>query len=419
VGWERTGFRFLAYDTQVAGTNPVCRFYRPPPYGDSHFYSASPKECADTAAVHATDWIYESPAAFYIALPNTTTGTCPTGTLPVWRFFNQLTTNYRYTTDVATRDDMSSQPAVWTAEGYGPGPSFPSMCTPVEVEIAASTGSFSMNQQGLTGIWYEPATSGQGFGIEVYPNLVASGTGFAQLSWFTFDSGAAGGADKQRWYTAGGAVSGGTTASLAIYQNTGGNFNAGPITAAQQVGTGTLAFTACDAAQLTYSFSDGSGRAGVVPLTRITPNVTCSTSSARPTNADFALSGNWFDPSTSGQGFFFEVNPNSPVFYFAWYTYAPDGQAAGASGQRWYTGQTSYQSGARTFTMPIFQTTGGVFDTNTPVSQSTVQVGTATVTFASCTTATLMYAFTSGTNSGLSGTIALKRVGPTAIGCVA
>ncbi|HEY3177783.1 MAG TPA: intradiol ring-cleavage dioxygenase [Casimicrobiaceae bacterium] len=292
----------------------------------------------------------------------------------------------------------------------------------LEVGIAAtttSTSSLDMDQQGLTGLWYEAATSGQGFGIEVYQDLVASGTGFAQLSWFTFDSGSAGGADKQRWYTASGSVvSGGTSASLAIYQNTGGNFNAGPITTGQQVGTGTLAFTACDAAQLAYSFSDGSGRSGVIPLTRITPNVTCSTSSALPTNGDFALSGNWYDPATSGQGFFFELNPNSPVFFFAWYTYAPSGQSAGAAGQRWYTGQTTYQSGARTFTMPIYQTTGGIFDTNTPTSQATVQVGTATVTFATCASATLMYAFTGGTNAGLSGTIGLSRVGPVATGCV-
>ena len=131
VGWERTGLRFLAYEAQVGGTSSVCRFYRAPAYGDSHFYSASPKECADTAVKHPVDWIYESSAVFYIPLPDTTTGICPAGTLPVWRFFNQLTTNHRYTTDVATRDDMSSQPAVWIPEGYGPGPYYPIMCTPV------------------------------------------------------------------------------------------------------------------------------------------------------------------------------------------------------------------------------------------------------------------------------------------------
>ena len=69
--------------------------------------------------------------------------------------------------------------------------------------------------------------------------------------------------------------------------------------------------------------------------------------------------------------------------------------------------------------MPIYQTTGGIFDTNTPANQATVQVGTATVTFASCQSATLTYAFTGGTNAGLSGTIALSRIGPVAPGCVA
>ena len=131
VGWERTGLRFLAYATQVAGTSSVCRFYRAPAYGDSHFYSASATECAATAAAHPVDWVYESPAVFYIALPDTASGICPSATLPVWRFFNKVTTNHRYTTDVATRDDMNGNPAAWSPEGYGPGPFYPVMCTPV------------------------------------------------------------------------------------------------------------------------------------------------------------------------------------------------------------------------------------------------------------------------------------------------
>jgi len=68
--------------------------------------------------------------------------------------------------------------------------------------------------------------------------------------------------------------------------------------------------------------------------------------------------------------------------------------------------------------MPIYQTTGGIFDTATPASQSTVQIGTATLTFADCATATLMYSFTSGANSGQSATIALKRIGAVPAGCV-
>lgn len=128
VGWERTGFRFLAYATPVPGTSPVCRFYRLPAYGDSHFYSASPAECAATAREHPDDWIYESPNVFYIQLPDTNTGACPANTLPIWRFFNRRTINHRYTADVTMRDEMRSDPFTWVAEGYGPDARI--MCTP-------------------------------------------------------------------------------------------------------------------------------------------------------------------------------------------------------------------------------------------------------------------------------------------------
>jgi hypothetical protein len=120
AGWERTGLRFLAYVNPAPGTNPVCRFYRPPSFGDSHFYSASPDECAATTAQHPVDWIEESKAVFYIGLPDAA-GACPTETQPVWRFFNKATVNHRYTAEVVLRDQMRARPSVWVAEGYGPG----------------------------------------------------------------------------------------------------------------------------------------------------------------------------------------------------------------------------------------------------------------------------------------------------------
>jgi hypothetical protein len=119
VGWERTGIRFNAYASPVAGASPVCRFYRAPAYGDSHFYSASPAECAATATAHPVDWIYESPAVFYIFLPNPADGACPAGTQKIWRFFNQRTTNHRYTNEVELHDEMQDDSSTWVPEGYG------------------------------------------------------------------------------------------------------------------------------------------------------------------------------------------------------------------------------------------------------------------------------------------------------------
>jgi hypothetical protein len=273
-----------------------------------------------------------------------------------------------------------------------------------------------LNQHGLTGSWYEAASSGQGVEIEVYPNSM-SGTGSTFLSWFTYDT-AAGGADHQRWYTAqGSVVTGQPNASLTIYQNTGGNFNAPPVTMAQSVGTATLSFSSCMEGKLAYTFTDGTGRMGNIPLTRLLQNVTCSTTTPYATNPDFALSGNWFDSATAGQGITVEVNPVNSYLFMAWYAYAPMGAAAGASGQRWYTAQAPFTAGLRSIPVTIYETTGGIFDTPTPASQQTVAVGTGTLAFQSCTAATFSYHFTGGSSSGLSGTITLSRVGPTPPGC--
>jgi len=281
--------------------------------------------------------------------------------------------------------------------------------------IAALAPGVDLNQHGLTGSWYDAATSGQGLEVEVYPDL-SPGAGFAQVSWFTFDT-AAGLADHERWYTLSGAVtSGQPNAALTIYQNTGGNFNALPTTMAQTVGTATLSFAACTSGELAYTFTDGTGRTGNIPLTRLTQNVTCATTTPYPTNADFALSGNWFDPATAGQGFTVEVNPNSATLFAAWYTYEPMGATAGAAGQRWYTAQASFMAGMRSIPVTIYESIGGIFNAPTPPVQ-TVAVGTGTLAFQSCTAATFSYTFTGGSSSGLSGAITLSRVGPVPPGC--
>ncbi len=278
------------------------------------------------------------------------------------------------------------------------------------------TSVSSLNQHGLTGSWYEAATGGQGIEVEVFAN--ASGPGSAFVSWFTFDS-VIGGAERQRWYTAQGpVVTGQGNVALTIFQNTGGNFNAPPTTTAQAVGNATLSFTTCTSGQLTYTFTDGTNRTGTIPLTRLTQNVTCAASPPYPTNADFALSGNWFGgAATSGQGLTVEVNPTSGAFFAAWYTYMPNSPSPGAAGQRWYTAQAAFTPGLRSIPVTIYETTGGMFDAPTPTGQKTVAVGTGTMAFQSCSAATFSYSFTGGTSFGLVGSINLIRVGPVPPGC--
>lgn len=304
----------------------------------------------------------------------------------------------------------------WTYQGIGPGGT--TTIRTASVKIADADGAPDLNRHGLTGSWFEPATTGQGIELEFYPDFVAPGTAFVAGAWFTFDSAAIGGADRERWYTfQGNGQTGQPSVAVTLLQNVGGNFNAPPITNSTVVGSGTLAFTTCDAGTFQYVFTDGSGRAGMIPLTRIAQNVTCTTGTTPTANPDYALSGNWYDAATSGQGFLFEVNPVARALFFTWYTYAPNGQAAGASGQRWFIGFAPYAPGSRSVDVTLGETTGGLFDQVTNPAPVTASVGTGRVTFASCTSAQLNFNFTGGSMAGHGGTISLVRVGPVPPGC--
>lgn len=125
-GWTRTGLAFNARAAPAAGVSPVCRFYLPPANGDSHFFSASPAECAQVQASFPT-FTFESPAVFHIGLPDLVSGACAAGTIPVYRVWDaRVDSNHRYTTSSALRKQM--QAAGWIAEGYGPDQVI--MCAP-------------------------------------------------------------------------------------------------------------------------------------------------------------------------------------------------------------------------------------------------------------------------------------------------
>ena len=133
AGWFRTGYSFYVYSTGGAFLNPVCRYLIPPQHGNSHFFSASPSECADVASRIGFDpnysgYILETSAAFYVELPNIFTGACPSGTTPVYRLWNyRFDSNHRYTTSQTIKAQMLVRGYI--AEGYGPDAV--AMCAPV------------------------------------------------------------------------------------------------------------------------------------------------------------------------------------------------------------------------------------------------------------------------------------------------
>ena len=123
--WTRTGKSFKAYTTAQAGTSQVCRFYIPPTLGSSHFFGRGTAECNATLAAHP-DFVLEEPKYMQLFMP--AAGSCPTGTQPIYRVFdNRTDANHRYTTDRAVRDQMVSKG--WLAEGDGAD--LVVMCAPV------------------------------------------------------------------------------------------------------------------------------------------------------------------------------------------------------------------------------------------------------------------------------------------------
>lgn len=285
------------------------------------------------------------------------------------------------------------------------------------LQLPAELATVDLDQHGLTGFWFNPDSSGQGLGLEIYPDAMGSGIGLLAGGWYTFDE-TAGGAEQQRWYFLSGPVNqGAAVASLKIYRNSAGNFAAAPATSAVLVGAATLVLASCDQGVLSYAFSDGSQRSGSIALTRLLPNRTCvGSGESPPADTDFGMSGLWFNPQTAGQGLMVELNSAARYAFIAWYTYAVNGQASGVAAQRWYSAQGQYNPGARTLNLTLYQTTGGRFSLSQPAT-FTQAVGSATLSFSDCDNAVLSYAFDSGANTGQMGSIELQRTGAAPASC--
>lgn len=125
---------------------------------------------------------------------------------------------------------------------------------------------------GMAGAWYEPATDGQGFFMDVFDNL-----NLMFLAWFTFDlerpdpgAQAMIGEPGHRWMTAVGPFSG-DTAEMAIYWTRGMIFdspNPPRVDPNLQDGTMTVEFFDCSTGLVTYDLGTANVQ-GQVPIQRI------------------------------------------------------------------------------------------------------------------------------------------------------
>lgn len=120
-----------------------------------------------------------------------------------------------------------------------------------------------------------------------------------------------------------------------------------------------------------------------------------------PMLINFGAGGGWYEPATSGQGFSFEVVPESNQLVAYWFAYPEEGGA-----REWYTAQGDISGDSAS--MVIYQTGNGVFDQ--PSEIEIKAVGMAFMEYHSCRSASLEYFFDT---TGASGQIRLQRLGTT------
>jgi len=121
----------------------------------------------------------------------------------------------------------------------------------------------------------------------------------------------------------------------------------------------------------------------------------------------------WYDPETSGQGFFITVFPYLGYVSLAWFTYdtelPPIGATAhlGDPGHRWLTALGQIEGNK--VLMDIEMTSGGIFDSATEVTRTDPpgSDGTITLTFDSCNSATVEYDIPSINRQGI---VPIRRV---------
>ena len=304
------------------------------------------------------------------------------------------------------------------------------------VDARISAAEVSVDQTGLSGAWYSPQMSGQGFFVEYFPQ---SKLLFAP--WFTFsvaDFTASGEAlnsnsvSNLRWYTLSGVVEpGAKAAQLEIRRNVAGVFDSAPITESTVVGKATLRAQDCNRATLEFEFisSEAQGKYGVLPLDRLTGgSAPCQLSNgqtlpgrdARPARGGFdgRQSGSWYQPTTAGQGLMITVQPataTAPGFFFGgWFTYDA-GVPNDPTSQHWLTlsGEIPVKAQAGVVPVTIYRTLGGQLAA-TPTQNNAI-LGRGTVSFSGCDSAVLRYQFDDALIAGAFrarvGEINLQRLG--------
>lgn len=131
-------------------------------------------------------------------------------------------------------------------------------------------------------------------------------------------------------------------------------------------------------------------------LVAVTMVVLIGTANGQATgvNLQGALSGNWYDPSRSGEGMMFDISQQDGknILFVAWFTH-DEGK------QRWLAGNIEFAAGAKQLTLPLYVFEGAQFDNAFDGAQvQRKDWGSITISFPSCSA--MQFSYTAGTLTG-------------------
>ncbi|MCG8466499.1 MAG: hypothetical protein MI750_16855 [Xanthomonadales bacterium] len=248
------------------------------------------------------------------------------------------------------------------------------------------TGTLMDVHPGHSGAWSSPERDGEGIQVEI---LSAER---ALVFWFTYDEvNGANNGNGQFWMGGTGRIENQQIIIDDVVSTSGPVFGSEfDPNAVQRTPWGrfVVSFNDCGSGQVEYEGREGFD-SGTIAIQRLTgnPRVPCGAASSEflPPSADVpGVSGNWFDPTHDGEGWFIqEIAPG--VAGFSWLTYNQHGEQAWILGVGFWSG--------RSLIVPAMQITGGTAfgDDFNAADVQREPWGVVQFVFDTCDRATLVY----------------------------
>jgi hypothetical protein len=212
-----------------------------------------------------------------------------------------------------------------------------------------SLGDPFVIEAGTSAAWFDIDRNGEGFMLEILDD------DRAVMYWFTYDT--EGGQD---WYVAEGKIRGNRILFPELLRVSGGEFGPGFDPGRVErtaVGSASFIWSSCDSGSMHWRIDrdGGSLRQGRMNLTRLSSlqGLECGQAPAPADSPAGGLSGSWYDPAHSGEGYVLEVLADGRALVY-WFSF----DSAGA--RRWFFG-TGEVEGSRLVFDEMFTTLGPGF----------------------------------------------------------